>query len=198
MKIYLDNILIYEQVNDFETLNKSWKEITKQIFNDNRFIKQVIIDNQEFSFDYDVYLLERFRQVKTVEVFTITQMEGIIETLQEVRSYNEKLLKSIEHIAECFYGEPGKNDWELFGQFSQGIDWLYDTLIFLQSSMSKMNIFETTLPYIERSINKFREHIPIIHQSLEEEDFVLVGDILQYEFKPIFELLDKGMGEIRE
>jgi len=196
MHLYIDGTLVQEIDNHFDSLTNAWKEITIQINNEQRIIQKVVVDRQEFYVDYDVYFMQHYRHLESVEIYTIAISQAIEETLQEVLAYNRKVIASIDQVSQAFYGTLQPSDWDLFSQFSQGIDWLLDTLSFLQETIVEGSVYGTALPVINKTIVDLARQIRAIEGPVEAGDLVLVGDLIQYEFGPIFEELDTGLGDV--
>lgn len=193
MNIYQDGTLILELPNDFDVLNLNWKKLTRRIFAENRFIQKIVIDDTVFYNDYDVYLLQNFRTIENIEIYTTTQVEGIKTALYELQDYNRKLLLIVEQIADAFYGGLSEESWELFSQFTQGMGWIYDTLAVIRAGIINIGVYQSKLMLIEQTMKQLEDQLRNIQEALKDGDHILVGDLLQFEMKGIIQALATGL-----
>lgn len=110
--------------------------------------------------------------------------EEKVEVLKSANQYMNNLKKGINNVNELI--ENGKysevcNTIYLIGD---GIEWLTQA-IFLTKDIHKKKI----------NIGDINEHLQNIVEALENEDYILIGDLFKYEILPI---LDRVHCEIKE
>lgn len=104
----------------------------------------------------------------------------VTETLEEAGQYIDRFLDGLDSIAGSFL--KGREDLALkdYLVFVEGLEWL-------------MEVFRLTEPYwrargIEfASRESVNQILTEIVEALENRDYVLVGDLMSYEIKPIVE-----------
>ena len=106
-----------------------------------------------------------------------------IEVLQSADEYLYKLRNGILELVDLMQAEKEHQAILLIPEISDGIDWI-TKVIDLTSDIQKKQI----------EINHINEHLESIIEALENEDYILVSDIFNYEIIPI---LDKVHDEIR-
>jgi len=106
-----------------------------------------------------------------------------IEVLQSADKYLYNLRKGIIKLVGLMQAEKEQQAILLIPEISDGIDWIMK-VVTLTSDIQKEPI----------EIKNINEHLESIIDALENEDYILIGDIFNYEIIPI---LDKVHDEIR-
>jgi len=104
------------------------------------------------------------------------QKELMIETLDTAMEYMLKLIKAIDMYNGYIHENKLKEGMNLFSYIVEGLEWLTNALMF-------------TGPIQNNSINieKLRETFPKLLNKFENENYMSVSDILQYEIKPLLQ-----------
>jgi hypothetical protein len=111
-------------------------------------------------------------------------MDDKIEILKTANDYIDNIKKGIEDIVNKINSGNENNGVLLIGQVADGIDWLANALR-LTKDIHKGMI----------SINDMNDKLKEIIEALENEDFVLIGDLFYYELLPV---LDNIQDEIKK
>lgn len=111
-------------------------------------------------------------------------MEDKIEALKTADEYIDNIKNGIEDVVNKINSGNENNGVALIAQVADGIDWLAGILK-LTSDVHKGRI----------SIEDMNEKLGEIIEALENEDFVLTGDLLEYELLPV---LDNVQNDIRK
>ena len=107
-----------------------------------------------------------------------------IEVLNSVNEYLEILKNGINNLCELIQAGKEKEGINLIPQLADGIGWVIDAVT-VTKDVQKKEIDITGLnDYIEESV-----------EALENEDYILVGDLFNYEILPIIETIH---GNIKE
>ena len=107
-----------------------------------------------------------------------------IEVLNSVNEYLEILKNGISNMCELIQSGKEKEGINLIPQLADGIGWVIDA-VRVTKDVQKKEIDITGLnDYIEESV-----------EALENEDYILVGDLFNYEILPIIETIH---GNIKE
>lgn len=194
MNILVDDTIIEYRIQDMNQLNEEWLNITKGLLANNRVIEKVIIDDQTFYTDYDLYILQNFKQIGLINILTIDKSEAIREIINEVKEYSFRLLSHMDQVLQMFYGDFEERHSKLFEQFTEGVNWLHDTLLLLKEELPRIKVCSDDLTIvITQVIEEFEKNILLMENSLQQEDMVLTGDIIQYELQPTIEKLLNGL-----
>ena len=104
----------------------------------------------------------------------------IVETMEEARNYVSRFLDGLDSIVESFL--KGREDLAFrdYPHFIEGIGWL-------------MEVLRLTEPYCTArglkfgSLYQVNQILAEMVEALENRDYVVVGDLMNYEIKPIVE-----------
>jgi hypothetical protein len=186
MKIIVDGNSEQNQFTDVNAFNEYWKGLTKRIFSSNRFIRSIQIDGKPFYNDFDIHLLNHFHSVETLEIQTHNESELLAETLADIKKYMSKLVDAIDTVSNVFYGDLDESDWRLIGQFIEGVDWLFEAMTMSFDLMVKTKEGLDVQPHLQSAVQRAVPHLQSLDQLFQEKDYITIGDLIQYELKPIF------------
>lgn len=99
-----------------------------------------------------------------------------IEVLKTAKEYMENLDKAIVKTAEYLQNEDYYNGMDLVIKISDGLEWIVKLIA------SRNDIYKKDM-----KINEFNDKIKEIVEALKNQDYILIGDLLEYEIKPIIE-----------
>lgn len=110
---------------------------------------------------------------------TVEQLNLMNETLGSAHEYINNAIKGIESIV--FNLQSGREDIALPNctQLFEGINWLVECMDLTKPVQEKKNMIIDV-----SSINNINQEIIV---ALENNDYVLLGDLLEYELKPVLE-----------
>ena len=112
--------------------------------------------------------------------------EGI-DTLETVSDYMVNLINGIKKAVEFFQEGEDKKGCELIFYITEGIQWMSDSLA-VTKDMFKQDI----------TLEDMNEKLSEIVEALENGDFILIGDLFQYELVPILEDIQKNVNMVLE
>lgn len=96
-----------------------------------------------------------------------------IEVIQSVNEYIGKLINGIEKMIDKFYEGLDKEGCEILSFVSEGLEWTIKALELCEEEIN-------TKDELEKLIESFGEAV----NGLENDDYILVGDIFSYEVIP--------------
>lgn len=180
MRVSIDNK--YEQYleRDIDQINNWWIDATSRVYRDNRLIYCVDIDGKPMYEGYERVIIENYAQLKEINIQTKNRQESIVETVQLMGDYLKEFIPASIAIADYFYGDISTSQWNEFTQFLRGLHWIVKSFEFLQS-LSLSDDKNT----ISLSIKQLESIIAEMDQSLQNQEHVQVGDLIQYELVPI-------------
>lgn len=103
-------------------------------------------------------------------------MDKKMEALKSAKEYLPKLIGGVDTIVELSQNGEYSKASQIVLDASDGFQWIID-LIALTKDELKKEVDESEL------VEKFSE----IVEALENEDYILVSDLFEYEVKPILE-----------
>lgn len=107
-----------------------------------------------------------------------------IEVLKTADEYLYDLKKGINNLCELIQSGKEQEGVNLIAQVADGIKWIIDAVT-LTKDVQKNEIDSSELD----------EQIEEIVEALENEDYILVGDLFNYEILPILENIHEGIKE---
>lgn len=117
-------------------------------------------------------------------------MENLIqETLGSTYDYIKNAIEELNVLADEFYQMPDEKTWIKLTSLFEGIQWIIKTLAQIDSvkNLEKIiNDYKIWNEYVQ-SVTELNQIIPEIEKAMIDQDKILIGDILLYEVKPVFE-----------
>lgn len=192
----LDKTLEYENRQD--VLDAMFKEISKIVNSTDLVFSHLIIDGLEVYDDFYDYFLDNIRNIEVVKVVTKTVKETYEEILLSTIDYLERAIPEIGILSNEFYKIPSRESWEKLGDLLEGIKWIMDTFIVIDSNSvlkDVVNSYEDWNMYA-KDIYGLNELLKELEEILENSDFVSTADILSYEIIPLFENMKKKLEKL--
>ncbi|KGM92776.1 hypothetical protein Z968_13205 [Clostridium novyi A str. 4552] len=103
-----------------------------------------------------------------------------IEALVTANEYLNNLEEGIHQVVEAFQQEDENKGCSLIPLVADGIKWVVD-VINLTRDVQKENI----------DISEIDEKLEEVVEAIENEDYILVGDLFEYEVLPIIQYVHK-------
>lgn len=184
MRVWLDGLFVKE----FDALiefDEYWKTLTARCAEEKRLIYFLNINEMEFYDQYETIIVQQFSEIENIKINTISAVEAFNLSINELQKYLNKMKESVEIIANPFYGEPSKSDWESFKSFTGGLEWIHHTSMFCSNlvssaSVDKQNSIISTLKLVEKESYQI---ISQLEKFLESEEFVQLADYVLYEIE---------------
>ncbi|GMG95587.1 hypothetical protein [Tepidimicrobium xylanilyticum] len=192
----LDKTLEYENRQD--VLDAMFKEISKIVNSTDLVFSHLIIDGLEVYDDFYDYFLDNIKNIEVVKVVTKTVKETYEEILLSTIDYLERAIPEIGILSNEFYKTPSRESWEKLGDLLEGIKWIMDTFIVIDSNSvlkDVVNSYEDWNMYA-KDIYGLNELLKELEEILENSDFVSTADILSYEIIPLFENMKKKLEKL--
>ncbi|MFD3157511.1 hypothetical protein ACFIJ5_11700 [Haloimpatiens sp. FM7330] len=99
-----------------------------------------------------------------------------IEVLKIAKKYMENMNDAILKAAEYIQNEDYYKGMDLVINITDGLEWI------IQLIVSRNDIYTGNM-----GIDEFTNKIKEIVEAFENQDYILIGDLLEYEIKPIVE-----------
>ncbi|NGP58748.1 hypothetical protein L3476_23595 [Paenibacillus thiaminolyticus] len=195
MQIYMDGEIKKKIINGSDFI-PWWNVFREELVQAGKLVYSTTIDGTT-AYDTDIeYISKNVNHISELRIQTITMKDAINETLDQIRTYVERIFGHKENLVSIFYGKVSKKDWKLFGEFTEGLQWLHVSLNFLNSLIKEVGLSREMVIRIDEKIDRLGQHINNINDALIQEDFIWGGDIITYEFFPLFESINELAGDI--
>ncbi|MGZ9586259.1 hypothetical protein [Paenibacillus marinisediminis] len=187
MNIIVDDIsedYIIESITDMEN---TWMDITKQIMNNNKLLYSVELDGIVYYDGYAEELLERYNEIQTVSIKTVTPEHSITITLQELKQYSAKVMGTMGEYIKPLYGNSSDESGEIISTVVGAVEWVGSSLAFLQLLSQQVEAQAEVYELANGAIEKLNPVLELLGGELEWGNHIGFADIIQYEFIPLVE-----------
>ncbi|WP_079710768.1 hypothetical protein [Paraliobacillus ryukyuensis] len=184
MKITLNNDENTAVTHKLTTAEEAIETINGLLVNQ-YILDHLVIDGQEVYSDFEDYIASYFDDITMIQIIAKNRSQFINETLLMAESYLENAIPQLVPLADQFYRNPTSRTWDVFSQFSEGLQWLIDMIIKVDGLEEKpTNWIDFVSIYQE-----IQEPINELSDALENQDNTLIADIINYEIKVLYEKL---------
>ncbi|USG65325.1 hypothetical protein NDK47_24990 [Brevibacillus ruminantium] len=149
------------------------------------------IDGVDVYENVEQFIEDHAQTIELVEAIFITISELINDILISTGQYSERAIPELQELFEECYKGPDKDTWVKFGQLVEGIQWLQQTGVFIKENRESVNDCQ-----IQEEIFNFANEVVLLEEAVEQQDFILLGDIIQYEILPKFQLIGNHLKNI--
>jgi leucyl aminopeptidase (aminopeptidase T) len=181
-----------ELENHPSSIEMMFAKIEEKLKNTGLIFSSLTIDGLEISVDYAHYLSQNIANIKEIEVGTKSFRELLVETMSTAQEYLQRAIPEVEKLCDEFYRGPTADSWSNFAQLIEGLQWLLQVMTAVGSYTAGT---EAQHPYAQREA-EFREKIEALQAAMENSDYVLIADLMQYEISPLFSSLAEQIEQV--
>ncbi|MNW51666.1 hypothetical protein D3C74_291560 [compost metagenome] len=185
MNIYKDGELLQANLNNIEDLDRLWKRITKEVAEEQKYIKYVEIDQTPMYDSYELYIVQNYELIQSLNIVTITASESLNESIEGVFEYSARVINELADIYRPLYVEIDQCNWDQVVALIEGMEWTVNAigfcLVLINQTGEKIELKQV----MEDLQQNLQEQFLVMDQLLKEEDLIGFADILQYEIEPL-------------
>ncbi|WP_055106051.1 hypothetical protein [Paenibacillus ihumii] len=181
MKVSINQQQLQEINSSIEELDQWWKQTTSEIYQNQRFIHSVEIDGKVYYDGYELYLFQNVNRIKELDIRTISSIESIKENEQSLDEYLNRFIPEALNLANQLFGNLTSEQYSLLVQLIEGLDWILKALQFNRLLFGNV----TNLPQYLAIVEPLELFVKEIFEKVNQEDYVGVGDLVQYEIVPL-------------
>lgn len=188
MNIYIQDKEIQFE-NNPEIIDQLFNAINKNIQEQDLQFSHLIIDGEEIYDNFDSYIVENIETIKKIQVIAMSVVEMVNETIISTEQYAKNAVPVINKLADEFYQGPNENTWMQLTDLFEGIQWIIQSLVQINSIENSNEIaidYEVWNEYAQE-VSKLNDIIPELENAIVSKDNILTGDMLLYEIVPVFE-----------
>jgi uncharacterized protein YegJ (DUF2314 family) len=182
------------QVNNFSNLEELLVRVMEDQSLDNRVITDVLVDNENFSEIYP-------HQAEDIQTTTFGKVEIVSVPVQDMAvSITRELYKVVRLMHEG-----GKHVAQLFRQAEDGeaLEVYQDLLDVTRDFLGMIGVLRNEFslrknPDFTAAVEEISDLFTEMSEVMENEDWILLADILEYEFIPSTEKWKKVIAGLRE
>lgn len=175
---YLDKLLTID--NNFDALNEALTEINEQLEDSDFVFSHFLIDGTEVYEDVEAFLQENLERVEEFELILRTKAEMLNDIMLSAESYLTNAVPEIHKLVDEFYSNPTEESWAKYGQLIEGMQWLMQMVMTIDSSEHKISNWNDYLT----NVTALEQELQTLLEAMENADYVLIADIIQYELIP--------------
>ena len=177
----LDQVFTFK--NETAALEEIFAKINQFLEDSGLVLSHLRVDDTEVYTDFYNYLKERIDEINLIEVEVRTVAAILQDALLTAEEYLGQALPEIETLAAEFYQGPSGESWERFQQLLDGVDWLNQLVTVIDQNTTKPERWQDYLAVADR----LRDELQNLQEALENRDYVMIGDLLNYEIIPCFQ-----------
>ncbi|QMV41674.1 hypothetical protein [Cohnella cholangitidis] len=175
----------HERESRLESLNS----LFKTLYDQQEIVQELWIDGVVYREDYNNHLLENLMKIKSIEIKTVHETILVSDLTSELNNYLPKLIRACDSISELFYGEMKDEDWNHFGQLTEGIQWVGQSAHVLLTHEERLKGMSPIQSTIISFVAELEKQIAALDASLQQGDHTAAGDLIKYELPDVFKLL---------
>lgn len=178
--LFQERTIQYEQQPSVEELIENINELMQ----DDYYFNNIVVDGVEVFDDPEQFLARNIDEIDSIEIIAIEAKEFINGLLLSAEEYTIRAVPQITALADKFYNHPAKKNWTDLSELFEGIQWLSTMIETIDRSIVRPANWDNVIS----SASELRDELENFEEALENTDTVLIGDMLQYEVLPVFEI----------
>jgi hypothetical protein len=204
-RFYLNQIEIPAPPPGISSLDQFMKHIEAKHLAPNLIIREISSDGLPLAFEANAknpaFFLKEFEESQRIEITAATIADIARDSIREALSYLERVEALTPSLAESFQLSPGPEAFDNFKELFNGFYWMNLLLDRLQTnfhiSLEELQIQGVSSKEYQA---RFAAVLKQLIDSQERADFILVSDLLEYEFLPLIpiwkEMFNKLMQKV--
>lgn len=164
-----------------KSLDELFNEIDRKVTDTPYTVSHLLIDGVEVFDDFYTYIEERMDDIEQIEVGVRTFAEFINDLLSSMHQYLERATPELEKLSELFY-QRDETSWEQLQLLIEAVQWIHEAIRTIDSKQQKLPEWNQIVVIAV----EMQEQFEPLEEAMVAQDTVLLGDLLQYEWLPIF------------
>ncbi|WP_213528180.1 hypothetical protein [Paenibacillus cisolokensis] len=166
-----------------------WESIKNKLNEQNRYIAQVSFNGEVQSADFEAMMLSRYKEIREIEIISVSEAQLIDDTLKDVQSFSGKIVNACDSIGSLFYGDISAEQWNMASSLLEAVEWVIQSLSGAANLLSKYPEETDYVAFVEDAVRSLKHNLADLGKALESEDYLSVGDIMKYELADTFKKL---------
>lgn len=181
MKISIDGAEAEASPFPGETL----KEVLDAILTDRQdsYVRRVWLDGQEVSSSDPNALMTSAASIELLELELANLQDVLANNLKNAKEYLEKLIPGFQKAADLFRIENEQEANQYYLHILDGVDWFSQVVLTIMQSRGK----ELEGESLEERQKKLTGLMAQMLEANQNQDWVLMADLLEYEMIPFYE-----------
>ena len=183
--------LVFQQISIDLDDTITGEEVIKKInslLDEGYYFSHFIADGVEVFEEHEHFLNTKLWNLEQIEIIAKTVKEFTNDILLSIESYTGQAIPHLATLSSEFYNNPSRDTWSQFAELMESLQWVNEVMELLRNQEEK--IFNWT--EYEEVADNIQEELVNLQDAIENDDFILIADIVQYEISPNFEALHEA------
>lgn len=185
MEIFIDGMKVDANIENTDNLDAIIREVENFIKDTGKIIISINIDGKPL----ENIEIETIKGIKKIEFKTQIPQILLLESFQEMNNYIYKLKDGISNIVNLLASEQEQEAFNMIVQLTNGLEWINNVF----ASVKEISNIDFEEVEFDEMIESFQNILESIVDSIEDKDYVLLSDILEYELSEIIEKIEKNL-----
>lgn len=186
-------LIFQEQTFEFSKTSSSDEIVAKinELLKGNYYFSHFIADGTAIYDNHEDYLIVNMDRVQVLEVIAKTEKEFLNDILLSTEEYLKRAQPELALLPDGFYSNPSSEIRSSFSQLMGGLQWLDEMLSVIDNSNERPVDWYSCMELSQ----SLKNEIVNLSEAVDNADNILIADIIQYEFIPLFKSLETEVGK---
>ena len=161
------------------------------------YIRRIWLDDQEYPSDDREALQKKPSDIDSLEVELANLKDLVATNLANALNYLKKLIPGFEQAADLFRAGNEQESNKYYLQILDGIDWFSQVVsVIMSPDEGETELPDTDDESLEVRQKKLTDLMSQMLEANENQDWVLLADILEYEMVPFYKDWEKILSKL--
>ena len=195
MKVSINGVAQEESDFEGETVSAILDSMVQQT--PGSYIRRIWLDDQEFPSDDREALQKKPSDIDSLEVELANLKDLVATNLANALDYLKKLIPGFEQAADLFRAGSEQEANKYYLQILDGIDWFSQVVsVIMSPDEGETELPDTDDESLEVRQKKLTDLMSQMLEANENQDWVLLADILEYEMVPFYKDWEKILSKL--
>lgn len=193
--IIIDGRQVDFKLSSFDNLQEVIVKVMEDGLLEERVVTDVLVDNEQFSEIYPHQAEDiACKEIKRLEIHSVPTVQMALSISEELDKVNKLLGNGAKEVAALFRQA---DDSEALEMFQDMLDVTRDFLGMIALLRNEYVDLELSMPEFASNAESISSLLSEMTEVLENEDWVLLSDLLEYEFLPAMENWSVVIGKLQ-
>ena len=195
MKVSINRVAQEESDFEGETVSAILDAMVQQT--PGSYIRRIWLDDQEFPSDDREALQKKPSDIDSLEVELANLKDLVATNLANALDYLKKLIPGFEQAADLFRAGNEQEANKYYLQILDGIDWFSQVVsVIMSPDEGETELPDTDDESLEVRQKKLTDLMSQMLEANQNQDWVLLADILEYEMVPFYKDWEKILSKL--
>ena len=197
MKVSINGVAQEESDFEGETVSAILDAMVQQT--PDSYIRRIWLDDQEFPSDDREALQKKPSDIDSLEVELANLKDLVATNLTNALDYLKKLIPGFEQAADLFRTGNEQEANKYYLQILDGIDWFSQVVsVIMSPDEGETKLPDTDDESLEVRQKKLTDLMSQMLEANQNQDWVLLADILEYEMVPFYKDWEKILSKLEK